>query len=130
MTFVQRDEAGKINGLYAFLCPGVAEEELPDDDAEVLAFLNPPPSMTDYENAVQGVIDATAREKQFRDGVTLASYEASTVQPWASQAIAFIAWRDDVWQYAYSELSKVQDGEREQPSIEAFLLEIPEMVWP
>ena len=43
MTFVQRDENGKITGVYANLQPGIAEEELPDDDADVIDFLSPPP---------------------------------------------------------------------------------------
>ncbi|MGQ8632102.1 hypothetical protein ACUTJJ_11565, partial [Agrobacterium sp. DKPNP3] len=37
-----------------------------------------PPTIADYENAIQNLVDSTAREKQFRDGVTLASYTAST----------------------------------------------------
>lgn len=115
--------AQMINGVYTDMTPeqfGALFPNLPE----------PGPTPADYEAAIQNVIDATAREKQFRDGVTLASYVASTVEPWASQAIAFVAWRDNVWQYAYSELSKVQAGDREQPTIEAFLHELPEMVWP
>lgn len=38
-VFVQRDEEGKINGVYSNICEGVAEEELPDDDPELVAFL-------------------------------------------------------------------------------------------
>lgn len=37
MVFVQRD-SGNIVGVYANLQPGLAEEELPDDDAAVTAF--------------------------------------------------------------------------------------------
>ncbi len=39
--FVER-ENGKIVGAYLFACEGVAEEELPDDNPELLVFLNPP----------------------------------------------------------------------------------------
>jgi hypothetical protein len=42
MAYVSR-AGGKINGVYANPQPGFAEEELPDDNAEVVAFLNPPP---------------------------------------------------------------------------------------
>ena len=73
MVYVERDEHGALVGLYANPQEGCAEEELPDDDAEVVAFRNPV-SITDYENAIQNLVDSTAREKQFRDGVTLASY--------------------------------------------------------
>ncbi|MET3854418.1 hypothetical protein [Rhizobium sp. OAE497] len=97
------------------------------------SFTSPPPlppSLSDYQGAIQELVDQTAQAEQFNDGVTLASYVASTVQPWAAQAQAFVSWRDNVWQYAYAELAKVQAGEREQPSVEAFLLELPEVIWP
>jgi hypothetical protein len=89
-----------------------------------------PPIITDYENAIQNLVDSTAREKQFRDGVTLASYTASTKPKWAAEAQAFVAWRDDVWFYAYGELAKVQAGERPQPTVEQFLTEIAPIAWP
>lgn len=42
-VYVQRDENGKIIGTYANFQAGIAEEELPIDNPEVVAFLNPPP---------------------------------------------------------------------------------------
>lgn len=42
MPYVSRDDSGKINGLYANPQPGFGEEYLPDDDPQVVAFLNPP----------------------------------------------------------------------------------------
>jgi len=87
-------------------------------------------NITDYENAIQNLVDETAREKQFRDGVTLASYIGSTIPKWAAQAMAFVAWRDNVWRYAYGELAKVQAGQRPQPTVEKFLDEIARIAWP
>ena len=43
MPFVQRDQLSKIIGLFANRQPGYAEEELPHDDPEVMAYLSPPP---------------------------------------------------------------------------------------
>ena len=88
------------------------------------------PAIADYENAIQNLVDSTAREKQFRDGVTLASYTASTKPKWAAEAQAFVAWRDNVWFYAYGELAKVQAGQRSQPTVEQFLGEIARIAWP
>ncbi|KQV83224.1 hypothetical protein [Rhizobium sp. Root1220] len=88
------------------------------------------PTIAAYQGAIQNLIDATAISKQFNDGVTLASYIGSTVDVWKDQATAFVAWRDNVWQYAYAELAKVQEGVRPQPTIADFLLELPEMLWP
>ena len=42
MPYVSRDDAGNITGTYARLQPGFAEELLPDDDPELMAFLDPP----------------------------------------------------------------------------------------
>ncbi|WP_421476746.1 hypothetical protein [Agrobacterium tumefaciens] len=85
---------------------------------------------TDYEDAIQNLVDSTARERQFRDEVTLASYIGSTKPEWAVEAQAFVAWRDNVWSYAYGELAKVQVGQRDQPNIEQFLSEIARIAWP
>lgn len=90
----------------------------------------PSPAITDYENAIQNLVDSTARERQFRDGVTLASYIGSTKPKWAAEAQAFVAWRDNVWFYAYGELAKVQAGQREQPTVDQFLTEIAPIAWP
>lgn len=102
----------------------------PEEVAELEAIPDPLPTITDYENAIQNLVDETAREKQFRDGVTLASYIGSTKPKWAAEAQAFVAWRDNVWFYAYGELAKVQAGERQQPTVEQFLMEIAPIAWP
>lgn len=100
-------------------------------EGEVVAFEpSLSPTITDYENAIQNLVDSTARERQFRDGVTLASYTASTKPKWAAEAQAFVAWRDNVWSYAYGELAKVQDGQRQQPTVDRFLDEIARIAWP
>lgn len=130
MPYVQLDAGTVINIFDESQIP-LAETFLPDDDPAIVEFLKPKGlAPEDYEASIQEIVDDTAREKQFRDGVTLASYANSTVDLWASQALAFIAWRDNVWQYSYSELSKVLAGDRAQPTIADFLLELPEMVWP
>ncbi|MNE28095.1 hypothetical protein D3C80_1215250 [compost metagenome] len=128
-VYVQRDESDKIIGVYCYFQAGIAEEEISDDDPEFIAFLNPV-RITDYENAIQNLVDSTARERQFRDGVTLASYTASTKPKWAAEAQAFVAWRDNVWFYAYGQLAKVQAGQRPQPTVEQFLGEIAPIAWP
>lgn len=41
-VFVERAN-GNVIGVYAYLCIGIAEEDLPEDSDEVVSFLNPPP---------------------------------------------------------------------------------------
>lgn len=89
----------------------------------------PEPTASDYEVAIQSHIDATAREKGYRDGVTMASYVASTRQQWADEAKSFVVWRDAVWEYIYSEFEKFQNGERDKPTIEEFIEEINRIEW-
>lgn len=91
----------------------------------------PPPVYTeqDYANAIQKHIDATAQSKQYSDGISLASYDSSTNPTWASEAQIFIAWRDAVWAYAFTELDKVKNNQRTQPSIEDFISELPQISW-
>lgn len=83
-----------------------------------------------YRLEIQAMIDAKASERQYDSGATLASYVNSTIPEWATEAQAFVAWRDAVWLYALAELDKVQKGEREQPSVTDFLAELPAFEWP
>ncbi len=86
--------------------------------------------VAEFEEAIQKIVDDTARSKQFRDGVTLASYTASTNAVWKAQAETFVAWRDHVWGHAYAELEKVLSGQRERPSVPEFLAEVSSINWP
>jgi hypothetical protein len=90
----------------------------------------PAPTQTDYAAAVQAHIDGTARSKGYADGFALASYVNSTIAAWAAEAAAFVTWRDQVWVYAYTELAKVQAGQRPQPTIENLIAELPAITWP
>lgn len=82
-----------------------------------------------YRLEIQAMIDAKASQRQYDSGATLASYVSSTIGQWAAEAQAFVAWRDAVWLYALAELDKVQNSEREQPSVPDFLAELPPFEW-
>jgi hypothetical protein len=84
----------------------------------------------DYERAIQKYVDATAAERRYSDGGSCASYATSTNPIWAAEAQAFVAWRDAVWAHAYAELTRVEAGQRPQPSVEDFLAELPVIAWP
>lgn len=100
------------------------------DGTQYVKPLPPLPKETDYSNAIQLHIDATAQVRQYADGISLASYDSSTNATWAAEAQTFVAWRDQVWAYAFLELEKVKNGQRPQPSIEEFLQELPVISWP
>lgn len=129
MIYVQRNAEGRVSALYGVSQIGFAEEELPEDHPDVIEF-HMAGALQEFENAIQSEVDRVARTRLFSDGVSLASYVTSTRPQWAAEAQAFVAWRDEVWTYAYAELAKVQAGEREQPKIEEFLNELEPIVWP
>ena len=90
----------------------------------------PPLSADDFANAIQNHVDATAKSKGYADGIALAGYSTSTIPAWSAEAQTFIAWRDQVWLYAYTELAKVQGGQREVPTIAELVGELPTINWP
>jgi len=83
-----------------------------------------------FSAAIQNMLDTAAQSRRYDSGTTIATYVNSSNPQWAAEAQAFVAWRDAVWVYAYSELDKVLAGEREMPTVPDFLAELPEVVWP
>jgi hypothetical protein len=84
-----------------------------------------------YEQAVQAKLDGAAIAARYDSIATAVSYaEEPAVPKFQNDGIAFRAWRSLVWAYAYQQLALVLAGEREQPTIEAFLLELPALELP
>jgi len=135
--YVERDGNGAVVAVYGVPQPGITDPEpLPETDPEVAAILNPPApppepqTLEDYRAAIRAHVDATAQTRDYDNAVSCASYVNSTNPTWADEASAFVAWRDQVWGYAFAELKKVENGQRQQPSIEAFIAELPPIEWP
>ncbi len=83
-----------------------------------------------FRSAIQRHVDTTAQSRRYDSGHALASYIASTNKQWSAEAAAFVTWRDAVWVYAYAELDKVLAAEHEQPTVDAFIGELPVIEWP
>nr|WP_321482620.1 hypothetical protein [uncultured Cohaesibacter sp.] len=89
------------------------------------------PTQEDYTKAIQALLEKTALSRRYEQGATaFATYVNSKDTEWVAEAQAFVAWRDTVWRYAYQQLDAVLAGEREQPTIEELLAELPEPNWP
>lgn len=88
------------------------------------------PAEDDYRRAIQIHIDKTAQERGYDSGVSCSSYVNSKIAEWSAQAVAFAAWRDDVWAKVFTERAKWEGGLRPQPSIEEIIAELPAMIWP
>ncbi len=146
--FADIDEAGKLRGFY----PDDiwSEDRRPAAAVEIPEaiwrawIINPtrryingelvdgpvePPSEDDYANAIDEYLDQIARARDYRDAARLAGYAASTIPQYAADAMAFIAWRDAVWIYAYQMLGEVKSMQIVQPTIEAFIMSLPQPPW-
>lgn len=97
---------------------------------EVAAYEPPAPVLSDYQRAIQAHIDATASSKGYDSGASCAGYASSSVSAWASEATAFIAWRDAVWLYVYAQLAAVEAQQRTQPTPQELVAELPAIIWP
>lgn len=88
------------------------------------------PQLEDYRIAIRLHVERTAQQRGYDTGTSCASYANSSVPLWAGEATAFVAWRDAVWSYAFTELGKVQSGLRPQPTVDEIVAELPEIQWP
>ncbi len=57
MPYVQRDGGNNITGAFHVKQPGKAEELLPENDAEVVAFRNRTPSKADASLSTEELAD-------------------------------------------------------------------------
>ena len=82
-------------------------------------------------SAVQAHIDATAKQRGYENGFTLAGYTSSTVPEWQAEAGAFVAWRDAVWLAVFDWLAQIEAGEAAPPEDAAALISaLPVIDWP
>lgn len=79
---------------------------------------------------VQAWLDSVAQlpAYQYQDLSTALSYISDpTVTLWQKQAVAFAAWRSNVWSYCFSTLAAIQAGQQQVPaSLEAFMSSLPQ----
>lgn len=115
MTFVQRNDSGKITGVYANPQLGYAEEELADDNEEVLAFLNPHPivvSISRRQFFQQAAIASIITEDEAVAAVMSGTLPAAIT--------AFIASLPADQQFGAKMLFSVDNFERSSPMTNAF----------
>ncbi|PSS59840.1 hypothetical protein C6558_36055 [Ensifer sp. NM-2] len=83
-----------------------------------------------YTAAIQDHLDTKAQERRY-DGIqTAITYRDDPNPQFAAEGAALFIWRSAVWTYSTAELAKVLAGERERPSVEVFVAELPAFVWP
>lgn len=78
------------------------------------------------EDLIQNMLNEKAIEHGYDSIISVCSYAGYTNQ-FQDEAVAFGIWRSDVWAYCYAELEKIQQGVRSEPTIDEFLLELPQI---
>ena len=93
----------------------------------------PPPVervLAELQAGISAHVNRVARGRGYDDGVSCASYAASTVPLWAAEAGAFIAWRDAVWSAVLDGLESVQSGKTPMPVLQDIIEALPVIEWP
>lgn len=82
-----------------------------------------------YEGALQNYMDTKVQEKSYTDGISCATYTASSNPTWKAEADQFILWRDACWAYAIDIYDQVENNQIPAPSVSEFLAGAPVLVW-
>ena len=86
-------------------------------------------SMQDYDTALMGLYDSTAQAMGYLNWQTCA-LRAHRPGPFEAEGTAFYDWMEACNVQGYAILAGVTGGQREQPTIEQFLSEMPAFVRP
>lgn len=82
-----------------------------------------------YTALLDAHIDAKARERGYDNRVTCA-LRAGYPGPFQAEGQAFAPWMDACYATGQQVLADVTAGARQLPTVEAFLAELPPIVWP
>lgn len=131
-TLIPEDAVEISDMLHMALLEGQAQGKVITANENGFPFLaDPPPPTAEqvakmYESAVQNKLDEEARNLGYDNISTAVSYAEEPIVPkFQADGQKFRAWRSLCWAYAYDQLALVSSGEREQPTIEEFIAELP-----
>lgn len=103
------------------------------DYYEVVEIFNYIPTQEEikkmFTDAIQKYLDTTAQSRRYDNIFTAISYVNSTDETFAREAQACLVWRDKVWRKCYDILDAVEAGEREVPTMEELIAELPTIEW-
>lgn len=112
---------------------GLADDKTAMTAEEVEAHLNPPKTIEQvvagYVVALERHYDAVAQSWGYDNRLTCA-LRAGYAGPYQAEGVAFAVWMDNCNFYAYEQLDLVQSGDRETPTTEELVSELPEIVRP
>lgn len=79
--------------------------------------------------AVQNWMDKTVQARNYDNIHTACTYVNSTDETFKAEGTACLAWRDEVWRSCYNILNDVLSGQREIPTEEELIAELPKLEW-
>ena len=92
-------------------------------------FVDAPGTQAALVKAVQDYMDATVQTRGYDGIATACTYATSTDETFRHEGQICVAWRDKVWRYCYDTLAKVLAGERDIPTAEELIAELPKLEW-
>lgn len=78
---------------------------------------------------VQSWMDRTVQARNYDNIHTACTYAYSTDETFKKEGTACLAWRDNVWRTCYNILNEVLAGNREIPTEEELIAELPKLEW-
>ena len=92
-------------------------------------FVDAPGIQEALTKAVQEYMDTTVQTRGYDNINSACSYSTSTDAVFLAEAQACVAWRDKVWRYCYNALAQVLAGQRDIPTADQLISELPELDW-
>lgn len=92
-------------------------------------FVDAPGIQVALTKAVQEHLDATVQTRGYDNINSACSYATSTDAVFLAEAQACVAWRDKVWRYCYNTLAQVLAGQRDIPTADQLISELPTLEW-
>jgi len=129
-----------VDGALHFLESAEFEYLLPPGSVKItekkaaairLASIPKEQALWDFQTAIQSHLDEKARASGYDDIKSAVTYaEEPAVPRFQAEGQAFRAWRSRCWAYGYEQLAKVESKERERPTIEQLIAELPALEMP
>jgi hypothetical protein len=124
----------EIDPQFSYLLPAGSIEITTEEANAIRSPAPSEPTLLDYDIAIERELDADAEVAGYRDplgripSIDRACSYAGYPNPYQEEAQRFVLRRALAWQYAYQVKTAVEAGEREQPTIEQLISELPPRV--
>ena len=120
---VERDAVVLIDGVWydADKAPTITpEQQAAKEQAAIQA---------EFTQAIQERLDSFAQTRGYDGIMSAASYATSTDPIFRAEGEQAVALRDATWRACYSLLADVLAGNRETPTLEEVVAELPALTW-